>query len=306
MIELYRKHRPKKFSKVVGQTDAVNMLQQMVKKKKIPHCLLFHGPSGCGKTTLARIVASKLDCGDKDFKEINSADFRGIDMVREIRMRIGLKPMNGSTRVWLIDECHKLSNDAQNAILKVLEDPPDHVYFLLCTTEPHKLLKTVRSRSTEIKCVALRPSEIEALVLDVAAIEKRKLSADVCDKIVAAADGSARKALVILHQIIDLESEDDQLEAISKADADAHATKLYMALLLPRPKWKAVSEILTNIEEEPETIRRIILACCTTTMVKGGKLAKRAFEIANVMQDNFFDSGKAGLVSGCFELVFGE
>ena len=108
-LELYLKYRPRKLSSIVGQESAVAVLNKLIEKGKIPHCILFTGPSGCGKTTLARIMAKKVGCVGEDLDEKNCADFRGIDMVREIRDRIGLVPIGGSARVCIIDEAQKLA-----------------------------------------------------------------------------------------------------------------------------------------------------------------------------------------------------
>jgi len=108
-VELYKKYRPKKLGNIVGQSNAVNILQSFIDEGKIPHSLLFSGPSGCGKTTFARIIKRKLKCGDYDFTELNCADARGIDMTREIRSRLNQSPISGKCRVWLLDECHKLT-----------------------------------------------------------------------------------------------------------------------------------------------------------------------------------------------------
>jgi len=103
-MELYKKHRPMTFKRIVGNTTVTEQLVSMTRQSQFPHASLFSGPSGCGKTTLARIMRNKLDCGDPDFAEVNCADFRGIDMVRDIRSRMNLAPMSGECRVWLIDE----------------------------------------------------------------------------------------------------------------------------------------------------------------------------------------------------------
>jgi DNA polymerase-3 subunit gamma/tau len=150
--ELYLKHRPSLFKQVIGQDDAVNVLQQLLKGDRFPHALLLSGPSGCGKTTLARICRDKLECTGADFQELNGADTRGIDTIREIRSHLNLRPMHGKCRIWYIDEAHKLSNDAQNALLKMLEDTPTTAYFMLATTEPNKLIKRSLRVAHKLPC----------------------------------------------------------------------------------------------------------------------------------------------------------
>ena len=111
-MSYYKRFRPKTLKSVLGQEGPVNSLQRFIDRNTIPHCILFTGPSGCGKTTIGRILKTHLNCGDADWLEINSADFKGIDTVREIRRSINLSPISGDCRIWFIDEAHKLTNDA--------------------------------------------------------------------------------------------------------------------------------------------------------------------------------------------------
>ncbi len=304
--ELYKKHRPTKLSDVVGQPDAVRMLKDMGRRGAVPHCLMLSGPSGVGKTTIARILREKLECSDADFAELNTADFRGIDMVREIRQRVGLAPLGGKSRVWLVDEAHKLTVDAQHAFLKLLEDTPKHVWFFLATTEPQKLLLTIRTRATEMKLRALKSPELKALVLDVAGREGMELSDEVSDKIADVADGSARKALVLLNQIVGVEGEEDRLATVAAGDATAAAVEIARALIRPGVRWPEVAKLLKSVDEEPEAVRRMVLGYFCQVLLGGGKMADRAFKIIDVMSRNFFDSGKAGLAAACYEIVTEE
>ena len=167
-MELYRKFRPTKLQDVYGQPQAIKALQAMVIKKKIPHVMMFSGHSGSGKTTSARIMRRHIKCGIPDFSEMNCADIRGIDAVRDIRKSMHLKPMNGTSKLWLIDEAHRLTGGAQEAMLKILEDVPSHVYFILCTTDPNKLTRTVRDRCFPVKFKPLNASAIEQSLLYIA------------------------------------------------------------------------------------------------------------------------------------------
>ncbi len=306
MTELYKQYRPQKFSEIVGQDDAIRVLNDFGRRKAMPHTILLSGPSGCGKTTIARILRKKLHCSDVDFRELNCADFRGIDMVRDIRSRVSLAPIGGKCRIWLIDECARLTTDAQNAFLKILEDTPSHVYFFLATTEPQKLLKTIRTRATDIRVSLLRRTEMEKLLRTILEKEGTTISDEPIDRIIEVAEGSPRKGLVLLGSVIGLENEDEQLAAIRAGDVKGQAIMIARALIKPGVGWPEVANILREIDEEPESLRWMILSYCTTVLLSGGKLADRAYQIVDVFRDNFYDSKRAGLVAACWEVVCGE
>lgn len=306
--ELYRRHRPAKFSEVIGQKAAVRTLVDLWKQKRVPHCLLFSGPSGVGKTTLARILRTRLKCHDSDYQEVNAASERGIDLVRDIRRRMPMAAMGGGCRVWVIDECHRLTGDAQSAFLKMLEDTPKHVYFMLCTTDPQKLLPTIRTRAHEVRLEALSPSEVSELVVSVISKEGKEITEEVLDKLIEAADGSARKALVLLHSILGEEDEEKQLEAIVKGDVRRQAIDIARALISPGTRWQKVAKVLKEIEgleEQAESVRRMVLGYMTQVALGDGRQASRACEIIDAFRDNLYDCGKAGLVAACYEAVSG-
>jgi DNA polymerase-3 subunit gamma/tau len=159
MPELYNKHRPKKFKQVKGQKEAVQVLSDMVKKRNVHHALLFTGPSGCGKTTLTRILGAKIGCASHNYKEYNVASYGGIDLVRSIEDKYKSYPMGSRSKVYVLDEAHELTRAAQEAILKILEDCPKFTYFMLCTTQPEDLIKTIQTRVMEIKVNPLDEKE---------------------------------------------------------------------------------------------------------------------------------------------------
>lgn len=304
MEEIYKKYRPKELSEMVGQDVAVNTLEAAIEQDSVPHFVLFTGPTGCGKTTLARIVRRRLRCSRHDF--IEDAP-RKIEDVRLIRRRIHQAPMKGKCRVWLIDECHKLTSDAQDEFLKMLEDTPSHVYFLFTTTDPQKLKKTIRNRSTEITVKPLSDRNLADLIAHVCTGEKTKIDAEVCSKIIGNSGGSARRALVFLDSVIRLSSKRKQLDTIVTATAELQAFEIVRALLYRKTVWKEMAVILKATEgEEPEQIRWLVLACCKTELLKAGKFAGRAYVVIDAFRDNFYDSKMAGLVAACYEVIEGS
>lgn len=308
-MSLYHKYRPTKFSEVVGQESTVETLQSLVKSGKVPQAILFTGPSGTGKTTLARILRKRIRCSDMDFREINAAEVRGIDGVREIQERMGLAPMGGGVRVYLIDEAQQLTRDAQSALLKMLEDPPRHVHFMLATTDPQKLLPTIRTRCTEVAVCGLNDGQVKGLLEAVRKAEgkdAKSVSVDVIDKIVEASNGSARKALVLLDQVINLDSEDKQLEAINKGDSEKQAIDLCRALI-DKKDWSVVSKIVKGLEAaDPEQTRRAVIGYARAVLLGTNKKSHaQAYLVIEAFEAPYYDVSHAGLARDAYEVVNG-
>ena len=302
--EFYKSDRPVSFKDVVGNEAAVAQCKEWVKQEAVPHCILFQGGSGMGKTTLARILANKLDCGRADFQEINAAgQARGIEKIKQIESQLQMAPIQGSSRIYLIDEAQQLTSAAQNALLKMTEDTPSHVYFFFCTTDPQKIVNTLKTRASVVTVSPLAAGDMLGLLKKTCDKHNVKATKEVLERIVDVADGSSRKALVLLYQIAGLKKEEQQLEAISKSDSKAQAIELCRKLINPRVKWPEIADLLLRIEEEPETIRWMMLGYATSVLLKGGKLANACFVILEEFSDNYFDSKKAGLVRDCWTVV---
>lgn len=300
-MELYKKHRPSELGDVIGNQKTVLTLQNMLERDTVPHTILFHGPSGCGKTTLARILKTELECIDMDFHELNCSDFRGIDTIREIARTMNLSAVSGASRIWLLDEVHQLSKDGQNAALKILEDTPDHVYFFLCTTEPQKLLKTIRNRCCEMPVQLLSHAEIKKLTTTIAKREKIKLKSDLLEDLVEAANGSARSALVMLDKIMHL-PEEDREGVVQQQEEQREGIELCRAIWNGQP-WSKVAKLIKEIKADPESLRYSILGYAKTILLNKGD--ERAFHIISCFENNFYDSKEAGLVAACYEAVCG-
>ena len=306
-MSLYRKYRPKKLNMLRGRKnrETVNSLRTILNRprKDIPHTYLITGPTGCGKTTIGRIIREKLDCADYDYKEVDSADFRGIDTIREIRTQLPYSPMAGRCRVWLLDECHKLSNDAQNALLKALENPPDHVYFILCTTNPEKLLKTIRGRCLPLQVFLLEEHEISRLLRIIAKKEKKKVKKETIEQIALDSLGHPRNALQLLDKIIDLPLE-KQLEA-ARIVAEQHNRIIELCRALMKKKsWKTISKILKGISsEDPEKIRRSVLGYCNSVLLSSDNAL--AYLIMEAFEEPMWNIGFPGITLACYRILNG-
>ncbi len=220
---LYRKWRPQTFEEVKGQEHITKTLANAVKTGKIAHAYLFVGPRGVGKTSVARIFAKALNCEkgptpfpcnvcnncvkitkgiSLDVLEIDGASNRGIDQIRELKERIKFSPVEGRYKIYIIDEVHMLTNEAFNALLKTLEEPPSHVIFVFATTDPQKLPATILSRCQRFDFKRLPSSLISEELRRILLTEEIGFEDSALPLISQAADGSMRDALSILEQVV--------------------------------------------------------------------------------------------------------
>jgi DNA polymerase III gamma/tau subunit len=453
--ELYRKYRPKSFRRIIGQDNAVSIMQGWLSKNKTPHAVLLVGHSGCGKTTLARILAKQLKCEPpRDLFEINAANFNGIDTVRDIQ-RIAqsgsllgkehnrcwiidecfhadtlVKTINGNKRIadiqvndhvysaigkdtvikkyvnrvplervccvtyegyrtfvskdhlyftnrgwikaidlqqndllykltkipirvegveiyesentdqskWgiiteqdrnrgfvefydleisehhsyfandvLVHNCHQLSTQAQQGMLKLLEEAPSYAYFFLCTTDPQKLIPTIKNRCSEIK---LNPVPITDLIeLCSAILERENVSIDesVLEQLAVVSDGSPRKCLVKLEQLIELPNDKLRLKSLEKDESFNAAIKDLCNVFTRQSKksWKEVAKIVKSIGEtnEPESIRYAVLGWLNSALLGGwahGVSNEELVSIMNYWMFDFYTTKSAGVSIAAF------
>ncbi len=199
---LYRKYRPDNLKKLVGQPDAVSLIEKQIKSNNLSHAYLFSGPRGVGKTSLARIIATTLGCDPVfDITEIDAASHNKVDDIRELNDSINfIASSPGKKRVFILDEVHMLSNAASNAFLKTLEEPPEHVIFILATTEPERVLETIKSRTTHIAFKRIGNDKIINTLNEIGKNEKIKINDDVLSYIANQSDGSLRDAINLFEQ----------------------------------------------------------------------------------------------------------
>lgn len=297
-------HRPKTLADVIGQEKVVASITKLLERDTthIPHAMLFCGPRGTGKTTLARIMARQLGCSKLDFIEMNTADFRGIDTSRDINKNMGLMPMNGEIKVYFWDEVHGLSKDAQEALLKSVEEPPEHVYFIAGTTDPQKLIPTFRDR---FKCVfetrALQAQDIETLLQRVVkreGLNYKSLPTEVIDQIIMDCNGSARAAIGLLDAVVDLNPA-EMLEHVKRAKTEESQCIDLCRALVERAPWKTIATIVRGLQEDPERTRRAVLEYCSKVLLN--KEDARLHWVMLCFREPYFNTGKPGLTMSCYE-----
>ncbi|HTW32042.1 MAG TPA: DNA polymerase III subunit gamma/tau [Candidatus Sulfotelmatobacter sp.] len=222
---LARKYRPQKFSEVIGQEHVTRTLQNAIEQGRTAHGYIFSGHRGIGKTTVARILAAALNCRSKDHPvpepcgicescteiragnavdviEIDAATNRGIDEIRELREAARYRPARDRFKIYILDEAHQITDAAFNALLKTLEEPPDHIVFMLATTQPEDIPQTIRSRCQHFSFRAVKFDDIVGQLRDLVSREKIEADNDALALLAEAGDGSMRDALSILDQAI--------------------------------------------------------------------------------------------------------
>ncbi len=305
-MELYKKYRPKTLDEVIGQDRAVKDLKNLISRDKVPHSILFFGPSGCGKSTLAKILAKEVGC-TSGLHEINCASIKEpLDAVRSIEIRMGYSPLSGGKNVWLLDEYQSLSRSkgAQQALLMMLENPPNKTYFFLCTTDSDKIIPAIRNRCVKIKVDSIKPKDILSILKNTCNKEGvSNVTEDTLDKIVEIAEGSARDALNALEKVIGLSTEEEQIDAVYKSSDKHQAKSIAQLLLNSRTQWGEIAKSLKDLDNDPEGLRHQILGYATNALLRGGKDAGRAYYIISAFEGNFYDSKRAGLARACWEVM---
>jgi DNA polymerase III subunit gamma/tau len=224
-LALYRKYRPQTFAEVVGQEHVTEPLINAIRAGRLNHAYLFSGPRGCGKTSSARILARSLNCaqgptaepcgecnscralaadghGSVDVIEIDAASHGGVDDARELRERAVFAPVDSRFKIYIIDEAHMVTAAGFNALLKLVEEPPDYVLFIFATTEPDKVLPTIRSRTHHYPFRLIPPPAMRELCRNLCDEEGAVVADDVLPLVVRAGGGSARDTLSVLDQLI--------------------------------------------------------------------------------------------------------
>jgi len=312
---LYRRYRPRRFSEIRGQDHVVAALRNAVKEGRVHHAYLLSGPRGTGKTTAARILAKVLNCDEPlegepccacdsclaidagnsfDLHELDAASNNKVDDMRDLLGKVALGTP-GRTKVYLLDEVHMLTSGAENALLKTLEEPPDHVIFILATTEPHKVVETIRSRSQHLELKLLSKEDLESLVDDV--VNDAELDVDADGKIhaVRSGRGSARDTLSALDRVVSggIISDDETVHNLLSALAEKNSSKAL----------GAVSEGISRGREPRVIAEELLGALRTAFLLKMGVPSEEIGEEGINHSLSFSDQVTPGLITKALEVI---
>ena len=322
---LYRKWRPRTFASVIGQNDITDTLKNAIKRGTISHAFLFAGPRGTGKTSCAKIFAKALNCtnlqsgepcnkcanclaADKgamaDIMEIDAASNNGVDEIRDIRDKVKYAPTQGKYKVYIIDEVHMLSMGAFNALLKTLEEPPEHVVFILATTELQKVPATIISRTQRYNFKRISQADLEKRMKYI--LEQEKISYE--DKALAViaqvADGGMRDALSILDQLLSFDKNKVEYDSALEITGFAAKEKIEQILLaiLNEDATKALSLAQTELANGASTKNildeLIEMATNALMVIKTNDSSQHFF-----LSDDFVDQIKEVAPERYFQLI---
>ncbi|ORT53331.1 DNA polymerase III subunit gamma and tau [Streptomyces sp. CB03238] len=239
-LALYRRYRPESFAEVIGQEHVTDPLQQALRNNRVNHAYLFSGPRGCGKTTSARILARCLNCeqgptptpcgecqscrdlarngpGSIDVIEIDAASHGGVDDARELREKAFFGPASSRYKIYIIDEAHMVTSAGFNALLKVVEEPPEHLKFIFATTEPEKVIGTIRSRTHHYPFRLVPPGTLREYLAEVCGKERIPVEEGVLPLVVRAGAGSVRDSMSVMDQLLAGAAEDGVTYAMATA-----------------------------------------------------------------------------------------
>ena len=317
---LYRKWRPRTFDGVVGQTAITDTLKNAIKRGKISHAFLFAGPRGTGKTSCAKIFAKALNCTNlqdgepcnecenclaadqgtmNDIIEIDAASNNGVDEIRDIRDKVKYAPTQGKYKVYIIDEVHMLSMGAFNALLKTLEEPPEHVVFILATTELQKVPATIISRTQRYNFKRIDQHDLIARMTYILGQEKIDFEEKALEVIAQVADGGMRDSLSILDQILSYDQDKVKYEDALRITGYAAQEKIEQVLLnLLNGETSAALEIVHALLQDGASTKNILDELISLT-VKGMLAIKSnkektfltenyASELAKIPEEKFY------------------
>lgn len=314
--------RPKRLSEIVGNKTVVGACHSLLKRgDNPPQAFLLTGPSGCGKTTLARCIANELKISERDYVEYDIGNMGGVDNAKILVRKIHNKPWSGKYCLYVLDEVHNASKQFQTALLKSLEEPPPHVIFILCTTDPAKLLPTIRNRCKRFDLKPLSEKEYPELL-------KRAYDYLGCDplpdifqkKIYDISFASPRAILHNVERTVGLGKKEIEALLEKEGGEEVAVIDLCRRILDQRTNrtgrkdmlWREGVRIMQRLQEqgtEPESVRRIMISFFTKVLISGtldNKNVPVAYFALKAFSENTYELGWTVLYTGLYEFLEGE
>jgi DNA polymerase-3 subunit gamma/tau len=298
-MTLYRKHRPKNFDDFIGNKQVVNSLKSILNRPidLIPHAYLFEGDYGTGKTTLARIVAKEIgratyppdetianNAGlDRiELHELDAGSDRGVEAADVMKKKFKYKPRLNNLVIYIIDEIQTSSSKYQESLLKILEEPPPYLYFILCTTNPLKINKGILDRCNKFHLFNYTTRELVQILENVCVKEEKNINKKTLMEISKKAYGSARNAITMLENIIDLDPNDIEKFKLTEREKE---NELYLiaSYLYGVEKWMYIKNTLKNTKLNPESIRQYIIKYCINILLDNENIDGKSLIILNHM-----------------------